>query len=233
MSQLDMDDWVCEKLEYVVEALARIADIAKDPETPEWYRRNLRQHLTLGFNGALKVVCYAHDCTNDWKPEHVAQAVEHGTLGVAALLGELGIPHRLDPGEPTIDLDDESDREPPTSDEVPAPVDDPWTGIRREIISHTIFRLAGSELADNERRLLAWIAWHVARSDYEDVALMTERFLASDVGLSKEDGQAALAALLDKKAIELVPELRDETRVAIRLRVDGLNDRRHGPPSVH
>ena len=37
-----MANWSAEKLSIVLGDLARIADIAKDPETPDWYRRRLR-----------------------------------------------------------------------------------------------------------------------------------------------------------------------------------------------
>lgn len=44
MIDLNTDAWVCEKLEMALAALGRIADIAKDPETPAWLR--LRRKLT-------------------------------------------------------------------------------------------------------------------------------------------------------------------------------------------
>jgi hypothetical protein len=83
---LYMSDWVREKVGNVLGALASIADIAKDPETPAWYKRNLRRHLHRGFADGLKVLLWSYDRTDDWEPDALMQPIEHGTLGLAALL---------------------------------------------------------------------------------------------------------------------------------------------------
>src|SRR5689334_10561828 len=64
-----MTGWVVEKLGIVLSDLARIGDIAKDPETPEWYRRRLRSSLHSAFGNALKVLLHALDRVDDWRPD--------------------------------------------------------------------------------------------------------------------------------------------------------------------
>lgn len=101
---------------------------------------------------------------------------------------------------------------------------------------HVTSRLAdrGRALSETEARVLGWIAYHVCTSEYADIGLLSPEFLGSDVGLSKDDGAAALQGLIDKKIVEKVPELEgiELRRLALRIVVEGLNDRRHAP-SVH
>lgn len=232
-----MTSWVQEKLGNVLEALGGIADIAKDPETPAWYKRNLRQHLHRAFGDGLKVLLWSHDRTEDWNLEAIRQPTEHGTLGLAALLNEMKVPHHLSTGVPSFDPEDDDDREPPNPPEAPQKSADPWADpIRQAVMRHVTSRLAdrGRGLAESEARLLGWIAYHVTTSEYADIGLLTPEFLGSDVGLSKEDGAAALQGLIDKKIVEKVPELEgiELRRLALRIVVEGLNDRQHAP-SVH
>lgn len=231
---LDMSSWVQEKVIHVLGALAGIADIAKDPETPSWYKRNLRRYLGLGFEDGLKVLLWSHGRPDDWQPDLRTLPTEHGTLGLAKLLNQLNVSHDLSVERPSVDLDDDEGRDPPNPPGVPPKMDDPWSSpLRQGVMRQVPLRLAdrGRELGDAEARLFAWIAYHVATSDYADIGLLTAELLFSDVGLSKQEGEAALQALVARRFIEMVPELRfvENRRLPIRIIVEGLNDRRHEP----
>jgi hypothetical protein len=232
MLDLDMTAWVHEKLGSVLASLARIADIAKDPETPDWYRRNLRSHLHPGFYSGLKVLLWSYNRLNDWTPEAAKQPTDHGILGLAALFTELKLPINIDIGTPATDPDDEEDREPSSLDGAPDKLADPWASkLRHAVMYWATYHLASPELPAAEARLLAWIAHGVAGSEYADTALMTRKFLASDVGLSDVDGAAALQSLIEKGIVYEVRQLGDDTRIALRIIVTGLNDPRHEPPT--
>jgi DNA-binding MarR family transcriptional regulator len=225
-----MGDWVREKIELVLQELARIADIAKDPQTPAWYKRNLRQSLHPAIANAFKVLLWSHGRTDEWTTELHQRPGEHGTLGLAATLNSLGIQHQLRVGEPTVDPDDEDDREPVSHDELPSPSEDPWGEPVRQWVARLTFQRLGDErIPENERRLLSWIAYHLAMSDHADVAFLARRFLASDVRLTDIEGKAALAGLIERGFVREERGLGDERRIALRLIVEGMNDPRHEP----
>jgi hypothetical protein len=237
MAPLDMTDWAREKLGNVLEVLAHIADIAKDPETPPWYKRNLRQHVHRGLGDGLKLLLWSYDRTEEWDPEAIKQPTEHGTLGLAALLNSMNIAHDLLVEQPAVDPDDNTDREPPNPPGAPQRLEAPWASpVRQAILRHAAQTLADhrKRLSDAETRLLAWIVYHLCISEYEDIALLAPAFLGSDIGLTKSEGEAALRGLIENKLVEPVPELEgiELRRLALRIVVDGLNDRRHRP-SVH
>lgn len=61
MDKPDMTAWAFEKIGNVLSSLAALGDIAKDPETPAWYKRNLRRHLHRGFSDGLKLLFWIED----------------------------------------------------------------------------------------------------------------------------------------------------------------------------
>lgn len=225
-----MGDWVREKVGLVLEELARIADIAKDPETPAWYKRNLRQSLFPAFANGLKVLLWSYDRTDDWTPDLCRQPAEHGTLGLAALLNGLDIEHGLRVGEPSVDPDDDEDREPTSIPVDSKPSENPWAESTRQwVMRITMQRLSDETIPANERRLLAWIAYHLAMSDHADVAFLTRKFFASDVRLTEAAARDALQGLVDRGFVRVERALEDDRRMALRIIVVGMNDPRHEP----
>jgi hypothetical protein len=227
-----MASWMAEKLGIVLGDLARIADIAKDPETPDWYRRRLRSHLQSAFGNTLKVLFHVLDRLEDWKPELAEQPTEHGTLGLAAQLGKHRIDHRLDVGASFDDLDedDEEERWPPRPDAVPSAAEDPWSAFARQrIMALTFTHLMDRKMPAAERLALCWIAYHLTMSDHPDVAFLTRTFFARDIGVSEDEAESVLAALAEKKLIYRETRLDDDRRMAIKLVIEGMNDVRHEP----
>lgn len=228
-----MAGWSTEKLGIVLGDLARIADIAKDPETPEWYRRRLRNNLHSAFGNTFKVLFHVLDRIDDWTPELAEQPTEHGTLGLAAQLGRLGIDHRLDVGAAFGDLEDDEDEDarwPASPDPIPTAAEDPWsTFLRQRVVALTFSRLSDRRLPPAERQALTWIAYHLTMSHHPDVAFLAPKFFARDIGVSEEEAAAALAGLEEKKLIYRETRLDDERRMAIKLVIEGMNDVRHEP----
>ena len=232
MPNPDMTGWLQEKVGSVLENLARIADIAKDPETPDWYKRNLRTYVHPAFYNGLKALLWSHDQLDKWTPEAAMQPTEHGSLGLSALLTKLGVPHNVDTGTPATDLHDDEDDEPGRPDEPPGKVENPWaTPLRQAAMTHLAYNVASPKLSPGEARLLGWIGYHVGRSEYPDTALIVRKCLYSDVGLSDAVGAVALQDLIDKGCVHVVRQLAEDTRIALRLGVPGLNDPRHEPPT--
>lgn len=93
----------------------------------------------------------------------------------------------------------------------------------------TLQRLRDDRIPERERRLLAWIAYELTMSEYVDVAVVTWRFLATDVRMTAAEAEAALDALIERGFVRADYGLSDETRLALQVVVQGMNDARPGP----
>jgi len=101
--------------------------------------------------------------------------------------------------------------------------------VRQWVVRMTLQRLADVGMADRERRLLAWIAYHLAISDDVDTAVVPRRFLASDLRMTAAEVEAALDALVERGFLRVEYTLSDEHRIALRMLVQGMNDAWRGP----
>jgi DNA-binding MarR family transcriptional regulator len=93
----------------------------------------------------------------------------------------------------------------------------------------TFQRSSDERIPDRERRLLAWIAYHLTMSEYVDIAFVTWRFLASDVRMTATECETTLDALVERGFVRVEYGLSDERRLALRVVVQGMNDSRRGP----
>jgi DNA-binding MarR family transcriptional regulator len=101
--------------------------------------------------------------------------------------------------------------------------------VRQWVMRMTLQRLSDAGIADRERRLLSWIAYHLAISGDVDTAFVPRRFLASDLQMTAADVEAALDALVARGFLRVEYTLSDEHRIALRMLVQGMNDARRGP----
>jgi len=109
---------------------------------------------------------------------------------------------------------------------VPAAWADP---LRQWVVRMTLQRLSDQAIADRERRLLAWIAYHLTMSADTDTALVPRRFLASELRMTAADIEAALDALVGRGFVRPEHARSDEHQLALRLVVQGMNDERREP----
>src|SRR5262245_19396742 len=91
--------------------------------------------------------------------------------------------------------------------------------VRQWVVRMTLQRLSDHAIADRERRLLAWIAFHLALSDDADTAFVPRRFLASEVRLTPAELETTLDALIERGFVRAEYVLSDEHRIALRLLV--------------
>jgi hypothetical protein len=214
-----MGGWVREKMAVVLDHLVRLADTAKHAETPDWYRRNLRQSLQPAIASALEVLLWSQRSEHYMAVDLHTRAPEHGASGAAAARNELGIARPIYGGERAVDLDDSDDRK-LASDEATPGASERWTErIRQRVVRTAMQRLDDQRIPAGERRLLSWITYHLAMSDYPDVAFLTRHDLASDVRLTDAECQAALAALIARGHVYEERGLGDEQRIALRVLV--------------
>jgi hypothetical protein len=181
------------------------------------------------ISNALKVLLFAMEREQEWTPDLAVEATEHGTLGLAALFVRLKVDHRIDVGLPSQDPRDQDDREAVATAPAPDADAEPWAEFTRQrAVTFVMHQLAdaGRRLPVGEARLLAWVGWQLCTSEYAEIAVLARKFISSDVGRSTEEGDAALRSLIERGLLEAVPELDDERRMALRVVIEGLNDRR-------
>jgi DNA-binding MarR family transcriptional regulator len=111
-------------------------------------------------------------------------------------------------------------------DAAPAVWADP---VRQWVVRMTLQRLSDGAIPDRERRVLAWIAFHLAMSDDADTAFVPRRFLASDVRMTAAEAEAALESLVERGFLRVEYARSDERMIALRLLVQGMNDEPRGP----
>jgi DNA-binding MarR family transcriptional regulator len=101
--------------------------------------------------------------------------------------------------------------------------------VRQWVVRMTLQRLSDGAISDRERRVLAWIAFHLAMSDDVDTAFVPRRFLASDVRMTAAETEAALEVLVERGFLRVEYARSDERMIALRLLVQGMNDEPRGP----
>lgn len=101
--------------------------------------------------------------------------------------------------------------------------------VRQWVVRMTLQRVSDAAIADRERRLLAWIAFHLTLSDDADTAFVPRRFLASDVQMTAADAEATLDALVERGFLRVEYTRSDAQTIALRLLVQGMNDEQRGP----
>ncbi len=228
---MNLTMWAAERPTRLLIDLAAIADIAKDPRTPDWYRRHLRERLNTALRNGLPVLFWLGDRIDDMPPD-VTVPTNHGTLGLLAFSEEHsleGLTRRLKLAR-SIDAEgdlDDDDREPTLFDPLPDASETPWaTGTRNAILARVTYLAAQPTTPMAEARMLMWIAYSVTTSDYVDTGLLQHDSLFLDLGLTPEEGQAALNALLDKRLVCRVRDLDTEDRIALRI-IHGDNEPRN------
>jgi hypothetical protein len=227
---VDLKVWAKARVTQALIDMAAIGDIAKDPRTPEWYRRHLRERLSSGLKSGLSVLFWLHDRTDEM-PRDVTTLTNHGTAGLAAFCEAYcfeGPGRPIDWTQLAVEDEEDDEREPTVYDPAPDVSETPWaTGVRNAIMARVTYLAAHPRTPIAEARLLMWIGYAVTTSDYVDTGLLERRSLFSDVGLTPQEGQAALSSLIDKRLVCRVRDLDTEDQIALRI-IPGDNEPRNG-----
>ena len=101
--------------------------------------------------------------------------------------------------------------------------------VRQWVVRMTLQRLSDDAIGDRERRLLAWIAFHLMLSDDADTAFVPRRFFASELRMTATEAENTLDALVERGFVRVEYTRSDEQMIALRLLVQGMNDERRGP----
>jgi hypothetical protein len=227
-----MRGYAAGKLERSLACLAKIADIAKDPLTPEWYRRNLRALVKGVAQDALTVFFWLHQRIDDSNAGQAALIAEEGTSGLVEALEAANVKHFLTVSRDTFKDEDDSDRAVTYLDPPREPVQKPWQDWRRSAALRIgLMHLDNPKRPLDQLRVLAKLMHSLVASEYVDTAFIQRQYTQVDMGLTESEVLAVLDELAAKDIVYVDNHLTTEERLAVRI-LSGENSPRNEPP-VH
>lgn len=222
--------YLAEKSLLALREAARLVDLANEPDTAEWYAKELRARAERMISRLVLVVGVAYQTG----PEAVqrdawAGIVERGSFALAKWCKEFDIEHPMQ-REFGLVVDPDEEAEVPEASklvgsETLVPMDaEQGAWVRIQVYGTLCRTLADDELTRGERRLLAWLLSSLQFASYADIAEISRRFLPRDIDCPHEETVAAYRGLWDRGLIRRVDGLCEEDRLALRLIAGGLNN---------
>lgn len=230
----DSTEWLREKSLAALETAVRLVDLANEPDTTPWYRKNLKhiaEHLiarlvpmTALFHG----VGQAGVTPEEWKG-----IVERGTFALTKWCRKWKVANpyhfsvELEAKEREQDEIDEKNQV--TQAEIEKNGND--RALKLGIYSHMALKMLHRDLTEPAKRLLSWALFHLYTSEYSDIVVLSKIFLPTDIGCTPEETLDGYRLLYEKGLIEKVDlaDIIDEA-IAIRLVEEGINDSKHALP---
>jgi hypothetical protein len=235
-SGFDPGPWLKEKTLACLRDVAELVDVADEPDTTPWYARRLRRAASGLVSRLAPLTLFMHRA--DEKALEGAEwnaITEHGTLALAAWCERWGIAGAKFLALPTDSDEDEDEDDKDMAPEDRPQADDNLTRTldqRVELMGLLCRRLLTEDLPDPARRLLLFLMGHLRYSQHADVAIVSKRFLPGDAGVAAEEATSGYRTLYERQFIERVDALTERAPdgLALRLIVDGFNDRKHTTP---
>jgi hypothetical protein len=233
-SGFDPLPWLQEKtLDCLVES-ARLVDLANEPDTNAWYAKTLRSRASRLVGRLAPIVALLHRAGAEAAASEAWQPVLNGgSFALAAWCKKWQISDPATAGFGAVaSAPDEAEAEPKSEALEPglAEVDEATSlGIRLDIYGAFSRRLVHETLTESERRLVMWLLAELWHSPLPDIAVVSKRFLPTDIGCTAEETAVAYRSLYERGVIERVDGLPDlsETALALRLIDEGTNESRH------
>lgn len=230
-SGFDPGPWLKEKTLACLREVAELVDVANEADTTPWYARRLRQAAAGLVSRLAPLTLFVHRAEPKALEDAEWNAItEHGTFALAAWCERWGIAGAKFLSLPTGSDDDEDDKDVAPEDR-PQPDDDLTRTLDRrlELMGLLCRRLLNEDVPDPARKLLLFLMGHLRYSQHADVVVVSKRFLPGDVGVTAEEATLAYRALYERQFIERVEALTERAPdgLALRLIVDGFNDRKH------
>ena len=209
---------------------ARLVDLANEPDTAQWYARELRQRAEALIQRLVVVVGVIYQTGDEAvQPESWQGILERGSFALALWCKKYAV---ADPAERDFGLivDPEAVVEAPSSDELEVAQlvipGDSAIGVRLKLYVYSLLCrvLSDDELSRGSRRLLSWLLYNLQHSEYGDVVAVSRRFLPRDIDCPREEVLSAYRELWDRGLVRRVDELCEGGKLAVRLIVEGLNE---------
>jgi hypothetical protein len=226
--------WVQEKALRALGDTARFVDLANEPDTTTWYRTRLRELAGPLVNHLARVVAFLYGVDTEAASHAEWEAIlRSGTFGLAKWCKRWKI---VDPVAAAVAPFAQSRSDEDTAEKAEAPPDEireadtaESDGLRLEIHRVMAGKMVRPDLPEAARRLLCWLLYNLGLSPFADIAVVSKKFLPTDIGLTPDETLAGYRALYDLRLVERVvglPNLRDDA-LALRLVVGDLNASKH------
>ena len=227
--------WLQEKTLCALQAAASLVDLANEPDTTAWYKRNLLRIAEMLIDRLAPVVAFLNKADSEAALRDEWGAVmEGGSFALAAWCRKwkIGDPTQIGKGSllhlRTVEEQDEKNEEhiPDSFDGDVAKALD----LKLQIYSFMSRRLVHEQISQEGQKFLLWMLSNLWLSDPPDVVHVSRRFLPTDIGIGREQAGSAYKELYDKGLIERVERADSGSgadRLSLRLVVQGVNDSRH------
>ncbi len=232
------DSWLQEKTLRALQAAVCLVDIANEPDTTDWYKRNLVRTAEQIVARLAPVVAllYGVESSAAAERDEWGPMLEGGSFALATWCRKWKIadPHQIGKGSirhlRTVDEDEEK------AEELAAESFDgdfeQAMDLKLQIYSYMSRRLVHDGLTPEAKQLMLWLMGSLWLSDPPDVVSVSKRFLPTDIGVTPQEAGAAYEELFQRGLIERVDRVGRDRRpdhLSLRLVVRGLNDSRHAP----
>jgi len=233
---LNVLPWLQEKTLRALQVAVSLVDLANEPDTTAWYRRNLLSIAEGQIDRLAPVVALLYQAGSAAADREEWGAMLEGgsfALGAWCKKWQIADPHNVARGSlrhlRAVEEQDEKAQEISArefdGDEVKA------IDLKLQIYSQMSRQLLDETLTREAHRLLLWLMGSLWLSEPPDVVRISRRFLPTDISVSRSQAASAYKELYERGLLErLVDEGTENTdRLSLRLVVRGLNDSRHPP----
>ena len=227
--------WLQEKTLSALQSSVRLIDLANEPDTTDWYRRNLTTIAEHILEPLAPVVALLHGAGADaadreeWEP-----ILTGGSFALATWCRKWKIADPVNMAKGSIKHLRTVEEDEAKAEEI---MPESFSGdtqsaleLKLEIYASMSQLLLGDLLSAQAQRMLLWMMRGLWFSSPPDVVGVSRKFLPTDIGVSNEEAAEAYKELFDKGLIERVAPESDEInsdRLQLRLVVQGVNDSRH------
>ncbi len=234
--EFDTLPWLQEKTLRALQAAVVLVDIANEPDTSQWYKRNLLDTAESIISRLAPVVAFMYLKEGAAQPDAWGGILEGGSfaLGAWCKKWQIADPHDFSKGAlkhlRTVDEDEEKAV-------TVGPVEfegdiEQGMDLKLQIYSSLSRRLLYEQVAPEAHRLLLFLMGKLWLSDAPDIVCASKKFLPTDIGLTIEQAADAYRQLYESGFLERVDKPTDgrsDDRLYLRLVIVGVNDSRHPP----
>ena len=226
-------EWLKEKSLSTLETAVKLVDLANEPDTTTWYKKNLKRIAEHLIARLVPMTGLLHQVPSEGvTPEEWQAIVEGGTFALTKWCRkwEVANPYHFSNSLAAKERDESEkiEKSQPFRTEVQSDDNEYGNDLKLNIYSHYALQMLQDDLTVHSKRLLSWALFHLYTSKYADIVLLEKDFLPTDIGCTSEETSEGYRLLYEKGLIEKVEGLDIMDRfIAIRLVVYGLNDSKH------
>jgi hypothetical protein len=227
--------WLREKSLNALMSAVLLVDLAKEPDTTDWYRQKLTGIAQQLIANLVPVVGHLHqgneECISFEQSKLIIDGgsfalgkwckkwniADGGKLGSTAVLRVVSADEEKEKAAAIAQAEFEGDT-------------NQALDLKLQIYHGMTWRLLTDNVPQEAQRVLLWLLKSLWTSYPPDVVSISRRFLPTDVGLTPDETSAAYKFLFENHFIERIDDESQDKRkdfLSLRLVVGGVNDSKH------